>query len=339
MSQKCLKNVSKILKFFSKNIGEKLEMLNQVTWLRYAIERHNLHSIANLLHASKLGQAHANPALSGDVNMCSKKHTSQVLLPTHKNGWAYILIYQNPIYDWYPWVSQKPETESSIASLELVVGGSGSNIGPNLNRTEPDAAFRFTVRGFAEPEHQVPTTAIAAKLHPYCRRKFSSTQFTAGLRGLVQRSGQSALNLNRTEPSQHYLELITKLYKPLARTFSVDSSTNNSVCELSLPPQRLCAYNQQRALRPNASAYLGDSAGGLVGSSSRCIVDGGFQHVRLDEGLSWDGYELRAGSLLGPPRARRALDSTLPLLIQIDPCHTARGAPVSAANMVVFGGT
>ncbi|KAJ6616834.1 hypothetical protein B0H10DRAFT_1370467 [Mycena sp. CBHHK59/15] len=53
--------------------------------------------------------------------MCSKKHTSQVLLPTHKNGWAYILIYQNPIYDWYPWVSQKPETESSIASLELIV--------------------------------------------------------------------------------------------------------------------------------------------------------------------------------------------------------------------------
>ncbi|KAJ6616833.1 hypothetical protein B0H10DRAFT_2219171 [Mycena sp. CBHHK59/15] len=64
-----------------------------------------------------------------------------------------------------------------------------------------------------------------------------------------------------------------------------------------------------------------------------------FQHVRLDEGLSWDGHELRAGSLLGPPRARRALDSTLPLLIQIDPCHTARGARVSAANMVVFGGT
>ena len=37
----------------------------------------------------------------------------------------------------------------------VVVGGSGSNIGPNLNRTEPDAAFRFTVLAFAEPERQV----------------------------------------------------------------------------------------------------------------------------------------------------------------------------------------
>jgi hypothetical protein len=36
-----------------------------------------------------------------------------------------------------------------------VLGGFGSEIGSNLNRTEPDAAFRFEVQRFAEPELKV----------------------------------------------------------------------------------------------------------------------------------------------------------------------------------------
>jgi hypothetical protein len=37
----------------------------------------------------------------------------------------------------------------------IVLGGFGSEIGSNLNRTEPDAAFRFEVQRFAEPELKV----------------------------------------------------------------------------------------------------------------------------------------------------------------------------------------
>jgi hypothetical protein len=40
-------------------------------------------------------------------------------------------------------------------SSRLVVARSGSKIGSNLNWTELNAAFKFKVRNFVGPEHQV----------------------------------------------------------------------------------------------------------------------------------------------------------------------------------------
>ena len=44
---------------------------------------------------------------------------------------------------------------SNVQGEQVVLARSGSKIGPNLNRTEPDARFRFKVQQIAEPELEV----------------------------------------------------------------------------------------------------------------------------------------------------------------------------------------